>query len=124
MRSFLCPLLAADASDLNLPSIGIAELSGTQTVTRRITNVGPSEVYRLAIEAPAGIRVRVSVIAPPGSWDPSTGALTLQSGDSVTYRATFSTLPNATLGAWAFGAITWTSPGHRVRSPVAIRPVP
>ena len=45
-----------DASDLNLPSIGIAELPGTQTVSRRVTNVGDKpSTYRARVRVAAGL---------------------------------------------------------------------
>ena len=34
-----------DPSDFNAPSIAIAELAGTQAVTRKVTNVGAQETY-------------------------------------------------------------------------------
>ena len=49
-----------DASDLNLPSIGIGDLVGGQTVTRRVTNVsGKPETYR-STRGPAGL----DIVAP------------------------------------------------------------
>ena len=35
-----CSSIAIDPSDLNVPSIAIGDLVGTQTVTRKVTNVG------------------------------------------------------------------------------------
>ena len=36
---------STDPSDLNLATIGIAQLAGTQTVTRTVTNVGAAGTY-------------------------------------------------------------------------------
>ncbi len=56
-----CPALEAagfsnDPSNLNYPSIGVAQLAGSQTVTRTVTNVGPRATYRSSVDAPAGLR--------------------------------------------------------------------
>jgi subtilisin family serine protease len=102
-----------DPSNLNLPSIGIADLAGIQTVTRRVTNVGPAGTYTVEVEAPAGIDV---VVAPP--------ALTLGAGESATYEVTFTTTPAAVFDEWTFGSLTWSDgAGRAARSPIAIKPI-
>jgi hypothetical protein len=113
-----CDLLTSlgysfDPSDLNLASIGVAELAGSQTVTRAVTNVGPAGTYTVSVDAPAGIDVSVN----PAS-------LTLAEGESASYEVTFTTLSSATLKEWAFGALIWSDGAHSVRSPLAIKPVP
>ena len=101
-----------DPSDLNQASIAIGDLAGTQTVKRRVTNVGPSGSYSVSVAPPAGIDVVVS----PSS-------LTLGSGQSANYTVTF-TRTTATLNAYAFGSLTWSDgAGHSVKSPLVIRPV-
>jgi len=112
-----CDLLAAngfsfDASDLNLASIGIAELAGNQTVQRTVTNVGPAGIYNVSVDAPPGIDVAVS----PSS-------LTLAEGESQTYEVTFTTQSGAVLDEWTFGSLTWSHGPHHVRSPLAVKPV-
>jgi hypothetical protein len=112
-----CEVLASldipfDASNLNLPSIGIADLAGFQTVVRSVKNVGSAGTYNVSIENPAGIDVAVS----PAS-------LTLEVDASASYSVTFTTLPGATLDAWTFGSLTWSDGSHNVRSPIAIKPV-
>ncbi|HBY93796.1 MAG TPA: hypothetical protein DEP84_07460, partial [Chloroflexi bacterium] len=101
-----------DPSDLNLASIGVAELAGIQTVRRTVTNVGPAGTYNVSVDAPPGIDVVVS----PAS-------LTLAEGQSATYNVTFTTLPGATLDEWAFGSLTWGDGVRSVRSAVAVKPV-
>ncbi len=101
-----------DPSDLNYPSIGIAELAGCQTVTRTVTNVGSPGTYNVSVDAPPGINVAVS---------PST--LTLVRGESATYNVTFTTLPCAIMDDWTFGSLTWNDGSHNVRSPIAVRPI-
>lgn len=101
-----------DASDLNLASIGVAELAGFQTIVRTVTNVGAAGTYNVTVDAPLGVGV---VVAP--------STLTLATGESATYYVTFTTLAGATLDAWTFGSLSWSDGVHNVRSPIAIRPV-
>ena len=50
---------STDPSDLNLASIGIAQLAGSQTVTRTVTSVAPGiRTFRASVEAPPGTRSR------------------------------------------------------------------
>ena len=53
--------ISTDASDLNLASIAVAELSGTQTVTRTITSVAQrTATWRAEVEAPQGYTAHVT----------------------------------------------------------------
>lgn len=99
-----------DASDLNLPSIGIGALPGSQTVHRTVTNVsGKARKFKSDIKAPPGYRVTVSPTV-----------LNLAAGESASYELTI-TNRNAPPGEWRFGNIVWESyAGHRVRSPIAV----
>lgn len=121
--------LSIEPADLNLPSIGIGELLGTQTVTRTVTAVegfkrshgygwgwrhhkkednGPTP-YHAKVEAPEGYAVHVS----PDS-------LSLNPGESASYELTVSN-ESAPPNEWRFGAVTWVdSSGHEVRSPIAV----
>jgi len=105
-----------DPSDLNLPSIGIAELAGSQTVTRTVTNVANNQgnkSFTVSVDAPPGIDVTVS---------PTT--IKLKQGESATYQVTFAATNAAVLNEWAFGSLTWTHGGeYSVKSPIALRPV-
>jgi subtilisin family serine protease len=104
---------AVDPSDLNLASIGVAELAGVQTVTRTVTSVTPGDAtYSVSVEAPPGVDVQVTP-----------NVLTLSEGQSATYEVTFTTLSGAVADEWVFGALTWSDGTHNVRSPLAIRPV-
>ena len=103
--------IPSDPSDLNYPSIGIAELAGRQIVTRTVTNVGSPGTYNVSVEAPPGIEVAIS---------PNT--LTLVEGDSATYNVTFTTLSGTIMDDWTFGSLTWNDGSHNVRSPIAVRP--
>jgi subtilisin family serine protease len=122
---FLASLgFSTDPADLNLPSIAIGELPGTQTVTRTVTAVrgykGPHgfyadndpRQYEAVIEAPPGFDVQVS---------PST--LYLRNGESASYEVTITSV-DAPPGEWRFGSLTWVGEGERdVRTPIAVNAV-
>jgi hypothetical protein len=104
---------ATDASDLNYASISIGDLPGTQTVTRRVTNITQrAGIYNVNVEAPAGVTVKVSpsrLVIPPNR--------------TASFTVTF-TRTTAALGSYAFGSLTWSDDkGHNVRSALAVRPV-
>ena len=105
----------SDGSDLNLPSIGIGDLVGTQTVTRTVTSVANNngwKTYTVSTDAPPGIDVSVS----PSS-------IRLKSGESASYEVTFTVTDAAALNEWSFGSLTWERPSeYSVRSPIAVRP--
>jgi hypothetical protein len=103
-----------DPSDLNLASIGIGQLAGTQTVTRTVTNVGSTDTYTVAVEAPPGVNVEVD---PP--------QLTVAPGATASYTVKFTSNADAVFDEWTFGSLTWSdgAGGHSVRSPIAITPV-
>jgi len=100
-----------DQSDLNVPSIAIGILPGSQTVTRTVTNVGDAnETYEFS-HSMSG----VDVVANPSSF-------TIAPEQSVSFDLTF-TSTGAPFNAYATGFIYWTGDlGHVVRSPVAVRP--
>lgn len=106
--------IPTDASDLNLASIGIAELPGSQTVQRTVTSVAKENGWR---------EYSVSVDAPPGyqvTVEPS--SFRLKSGQSATYEVTFTNV-SAPIGEWVFGSLTWTDKtgNYDVYSPIAVR---
>lgn len=108
-----CPLVGIDPSDLNLASIAIGGLAGSQSITRTVTNVGEdTETYDFAFTGLTG----VDVVADPSSF-------TLNPGESQTFTVTF-TVTSAALNTYATGFIFWNGDqGHVVRSPVAVKPV-
>ncbi|HEY5775911.1 MAG TPA: S8 family serine peptidase [Xanthomonadales bacterium] len=102
-----------DGSDLNLASIGVADLIGTQTVTRTVTSVSPDgTTFTASVDAPAGIDV---VVTPD--------AFTLNEGESQTFTIDF-TVNGAPGGEWAFGGLTWNNDSGQspARSPIAVKP--
>jgi hypothetical protein len=116
-----CDFLASlgfsfDGSDLNLPSIGIGGLAGSQTVTRTVTNVANNsgnKSFTVSVDAPPGIDVTVS---------PST--VKLKPGQSASYQVTLTANSAAVLDEWTFGSLTWSHGGeYSVRSPIAVQPI-
>ena len=98
--------------DLNLPSIAMSQLVGTETTSRTFTSVEPGTVtWTAGTEGLPGIDVTLP--------DPVvlTGV-----GDEAEWDVTF-TRDGAALDEWVQGAITWTSnDGHAVRIPVVLKP--
>lgn len=104
-----------DPSQLNLPSIAIAELTGAETIVRQVTDVsGSASVYSATVEAPAGVDVEVIT-------DDGGNQMSVAANGSASYGIKFTPNANATLGSWSFGAITWSNGAHSVRSPIAIK---
>ncbi|WP_158299723.1 S8 family serine peptidase [Glycomyces paridis] len=105
-----------EPSQLNYPSITVAELTGSYDVSRTVTNVSDKKAtYKADITAPAGFEVSVDV-----------EQFTLKPGESATYTLTV-TRTDAAFGDWAFGDITWvekkgTRTVHEVRSPIVVKP--
>jgi hypothetical protein len=108
------PAALAAPTNLNVPSVTVRALAGTLTVTRTVKNVGTAGTYAVSVEAPKGIDVAVSPTA-----------LTLAAGQTASYRITLTANRRAVFDAYAFGSLTWNDGkgGHRVRSPLVVRPV-
>jgi hypothetical protein len=101
-----------DPSDYNSASIAIGDLAGTQTVTRKVTNVGSAAAtYTASVTGLAG----VSAVVTPAS-------LTLNPGQTKSYTVGF-TRGTAALNAYVGGQLTWTDGTHNVRSPIVVKPV-
>ena len=103
-----------DASDLNLASMGVAQLPGSQTLTRTVTSVAREKGWReysVEVNAPAGYHVSISP-----------GKLRLKSGLSATYQVTITNI-SAPVGQWRFGSLNWRDKtGHYdVYTPIAVR---
>jgi subtilisin family serine protease len=107
-----CPSIRIDPSNLNVASIAIGDMAGTQTVTRKVTNVGSqAETYTASLTGLSGITV-----ALPGS-------MTIAKGATQSFNITFTTA-GAALNTYVGGQLTLTgNKGHIVRVPVVIRPV-
>ncbi|SDL02299.1 Outer membrane protein assembly factor BamB, contains PQQ-like beta-propeller repeat [Nonomuraea maritima] len=118
VREEACEELKSDghsfeASDMNVPSIAVGRLSGKQTVTRKVTNVGGSTAtYTPSVIGLPGIKAEVS---------PS--RLQLKKGETKSFTVTF-TRTDAALNAYVGGYLTWNEKKkHSVRIPLVVRPV-
>lgn len=102
-----------DPSDLNVASIAIGDLAGTQTIKRRVTAVGSSGTWTATMSGLAGFNAVVS----PSSF-------TLTPGQSQDITVAF-TRTSATLSAYTGGQLTWSTSDNarQVRIPVVLRPV-
>ncbi|MDX2932399.1 S8 family serine peptidase [Streptomyces ipomoeae] len=100
-----------DPSDLNYASISVGDLLGSQTVTRKVTNVSArTSTYRAELQTPAGFKAKVT----PAS-------LRLAPGESASYTIRFERT-DAAFDTWSFGSLTLSdSYGHKVTSPIALR---
>jgi subtilisin family serine protease len=104
-------LPAVDGSDLNQASLAIGALAGRQTVTRTVKNVsGSSEHYTFSASVPG-----LSLVSDVPDF-------TLAPGASQVLHITV-TRVDAPIGDWAKGSITLQGATHRVRIPVAVKPV-
>ena len=116
---------STDASQLNLPSIAIAELLEPETIFRTVTNATSfASEYTATIEAPEGFEVSVQTFDAAGN---ETAGNTLEVGanEAASFAVTFSKTETSEINVWKFGAITWAdSAGHSVRLPLAIKGVP
>jgi subtilisin family serine protease len=107
----------SDPSDLNYPSIGVAELVGSQTVQRTVTSVAQEvgwRTYDVSVDAPPGYAITVT----PSSFR-------LKKGMTATYEVTI-TDESAPIDEWRFGSLTWSdAAGHySVYSPIVIKAAP
>ncbi|KAH0779184.1 hypothetical protein KY290_005611 [Solanum tuberosum] len=111
--SYNCPKKVPAASNLNYPSLAIANMRGSSmTVRRVVTNVGKdNSTYVLAVRSPPGYVVdivpkifRFSKLAEKHSFN-----ITVTAQSSIVSRNEFS-----------FGWYTWSDGVHMVQSPIAV----
>jgi hypothetical protein len=100
--------LSFDASDLNIASIGIANVVGSQSVTRTVMSVADGSTTWTATASVPGY----DVTAP--------AAFTLADGATKTFQVNF-LRTTAAFDEWAFGELVLSSGPYRVRSPIALR---
>ncbi|MGS0756418.1 S8 family serine peptidase [Roseateles sp. GG27B] len=95
--------------NLNLPSLTAANVLGSQTLTRTVTNVSSSASTYNATAAVAGFDVLVT----PASFTIAPGAT-----QTFTVKLSRTTTP---VDTWAYGALSLTDGTHTVRSPLTAR---
>ena len=101
-----------DPSNLNVASIAIGDMAGSQTVKRRVTNVGGNPAtYLASYTGMAGFTVAVN----PAS-------LQVAAGQTKDFEVTF-TRTTAPLNAYGGGQFTLSDGVHTVRVPMVVRPV-
>ena len=100
-----------DPSNLNVASIAVGDLAGSQTVTRRVTNVGGAGTYTASVNGMAGFTVAVS----PASFH-------LAAGETRSFTVTI-TRTTAALNTYTGGQLRLSNGVNTVRVPMVVRPV-
>ncbi|KAJ7979415.1 Subtilisin-like protease [Quillaja saponaria] len=102
-----CNYTMGHPSNLNTPSITVAHLVGTQTVTRTVTNVADEEETY----------VITTRMAPAVAIEATPSAMTIRPGASRKFS--LSLTARSVTGAYSFGEVLMKgSRGHKVRIPV------
>lgn len=101
-----CNYSMGHPSNLNSPSITVAHLVRTQTVTRTVTNVAQQETYVITTRMDPSVALEAS---PP--------AMTIRPGASRKFTVTLTV--RSVTGTYSFGEVLMKgSRGHKVRIPV------
>ena len=107
-----------DPVNMNLASIAVGTLAGSQTITRRVTNVsGHASTYTPSLSGLEGFNVKVSP-----------AKLALSPLQTKSFTVTISSLSGGPLTAagassYSAGQLTWSDGKHNVRVPVVVQPV-
>jgi len=113
-----------DATQLNYPSIAVAELIGSEVVVRQVTDVtGADQSYNITLDLPTGVTASVLVSDGAGGFAPGT-VLDVPAGSTALYGLVLEVTDDAVLEEWAFGSISFTNGDVANRSPIAVRPAP
>lgn len=96
------------AYNLNLASLTAANVLGSQTLTRTVTNVGAAATFNASASLP-GYKIEVQ----PAS-------LVLGAGQKASFKVKL-TRTTAPLDTWAYGDLTWSNGVTSVRSPLTAR---
>ena len=95
--------------NLNQPSITVAQVVGTTTVTRKVTNVGGSTATYTASASVPGF---TTVVTPT--------SLSIDPGVTKTFTVKL-TAAGAADGVWGYGKLVWTDGSHVVTSPISAK---
>uniref|UniRef100_A0A5B7BM04 Putative subtilisin-like protease SBT3.5 n=1 Tax=Davidia involucrata TaxID=16924 RepID=A0A5B7BM04_DAVIN len=111
VQTTICPTKQPSILDVNLPSIVIPSHRNFTTLTRIVTNVGPTNsLYRAVIDPPVGTIMSVR----PDVLDFNSRTKT------ISFTVTVSSIHQMNTG-YFFGSLTWTNGVHAVRSPISVR---
>ncbi|KAG9150968.1 hypothetical protein Leryth_003087 [Lithospermum erythrorhizon] len=106
----VCPPVKQLLMNVNLPSIGISGLQSFLTITRTVTNVGPTcSTYIPQINSPPGTNIFVS---------PNVLVFD-ENVRQITFHINIEKIGNI-VEANAAGSLTWTDGVHKVRSPIVV----
>lgn len=101
-----------DSSDLNYPSVSVANLKGRKTVTRTVTNVAEDQAairFQAVLDTEPGLEITVSPCE-----------FILQFRESISFEVTVEASPGSTnTNGWLFGSLTWVG---EVADPLAELP--
>ncbi|KAL5716524.1 hypothetical protein ACHQM5_018201 [Ranunculus cassubicifolius] len=112
--TFSCPKNPPSANNLNYPSLAIANLNGTMTVKRTVTNVGANKgFYTVKVETPRGFSVKIN---PRILYFRDFGE---KKSFTITVKANRNS-GGVGNGEYSFGSYTWKDGIHEVRSPIAV----
>ncbi|KAF2292386.1 hypothetical protein GH714_021704 [Hevea brasiliensis] len=107
---YKCPK-SARVEDFNYHSISLSKLRGTETVNRKLKNVGKPGTYAVRIREPYGISVNV---------EPKILKFD-KIGEEKTFKVTFKAKwAGAAASSHQFGALIWSDGYHYVRSPITV----
>ncbi|CAM8989685.1 unnamed protein product [Rhodiola kirilowii] len=105
--SYNCPKSAS--LDINYPSISVPNLSGSNTLTRKLKNVGTPGIYRVHLISPPGISVKVH---------PRVLKFHMI-GEEKSFKVTLRANKHNLGQKYVFGKMIWFDGKHFVRSPIA-----
>ena len=103
-----------DMYHLNLPSIAVPNLRSSVTISRTVTNVGPTKsTYKAVVQSPPGIDMEVT---------PSVLEFDSVTNNIQSFNIKF-TASHKIQGTYMFGSLTWVDGVHSVRMPIAVKTV-
>ena len=106
-ENFKCPV-SGSILNFNYPSIGVQNLTGCVTLTRRLKNVGRPGVYRVRVRRPEGVKVLVKP-----------RVLKFRKiGEEKRFELTM--IGAVAEGQIGYGTLIWTDGKHFVKSPIVV----
>ncbi|XP_050204678.1 subtilisin-like protease SBT5.3 [Mercurialis annua] len=106
-KSHKCPSTNISLLDFNYPAITLPDLLDNVTVTRTLKNVGTSGVYKVRVQAPKGLSIKV---------DPTS----LKFSKMYQQKSFKVTIKREGLDSFGVGRLIWSDGDHFVRSPITV----